>query len=164
MNFTILNSKKGNKTNDNFKYESINLDNILKKDNKNYVDDLLDKAYKTFLPWMSRKTEDNKKIIYLDTSKYDYKPDYTILDVTPYALNLEWNKAASRLLDIAYYMDHPTYDFMIDDIAIKIHGNYIQIGSEIIPTFTKAKDFKKFDKDTQINLYYIAVIINNIAA
>ena len=40
MNFTILNSKKGNKTNDNFKYESINLDNILKKDNKNYVDDL----------------------------------------------------------------------------------------------------------------------------
>lgn len=161
MTYTILNSKKGN--NNNFKYESINFTNPSKKDNKNYLDELLGNAYEKFLPWMKPSKKENKtEYIFLEIPEPDltYKP----INVTPYALNLEWNKAASRLLEIAYYLDHPTYDYMIGDTPIKIHGNYIQVGSTIIPTYSKAKDFTKFNKETQINLYNIAVTINMIAA
>lgn len=161
MTYTILNSKKGN--NNKFNYESINFDFTPKKTDKNYLDNLLNDAYKKFLPWMkTSKKEDKKEYIILEIPEPDltYKP----INVTPYALNLEWNKAATRLLEIAYYLDHPSYDYMIGDTPIKIHGNYIQVGSTIIPTYSKAKDFTKFDKATQINLYNIAVTINMIAA
>lgn len=161
MTYTILNSKKGN--NNNFKYESINLDFTPKKTDKNYLDELINNTYKKFLPWLKpSKNEDKKESIILEIPKL-YLP-YTPINVTPYALNLEWNKAASRLLEIAYYLDNPSYDYMIEDTPIKIHGNYIQVGSIIIPTYSKSKDFTKFDKETQINLYNIAVTINMIAA
>lgn len=159
MTTTILNSKKGNNKYNFNSYEFINPNYYSTKDNKkNYVDNLIEKAYAAFLPW---KNKEKTTTYYIDFSKLnDNKFDYTIIDVTPTALNFEWNKAATALMEYAYYLDNPSYDFMIYNTPVKIHGNYIQVGSEIIPTFTNAKYFSKFNKDTQVNLYNIAVTIN----
>lgn len=160
MTTTYFNKGNVNTKTFNNHYDFINPMYNTKKTNKGYVDNLLDKAYDTFLPWMKKK--DN--IIYIDFDSKEKTYDYTILDVTPMALNLEWNKAVSKLMEYAYYLDNPTYDYMIGNTPIKIHGNYIQVGSKIIPTFTNSKFFSKCDKETQINLYNIAVTINMIAA
>lgn len=156
MKTFIFDSKKGNNGN-TFSF----INNYSKKSNKSYVDSLLDDAYKFFLPWEKKKV-DNK--IYLSLSKIDFTPEYTLLNVSSSALSLEYNKAISRLIEYLYYLENPTYDFLICDTPVKIHGNYIQVGTHIIPKFTKANYFNNFDKETKINLYNIALTINLIAA
>ena len=117
--------------------------------------------------YVKEDKKDNIYIIFGDepTKKYTFeKPSFTITNISPTSLNLEWNKAATHLLECAYYANNPTYDFIICDTPIKIHGNYIQVGSEIIPTFTRSDFFTTMKKEDQINIYNIAVEINAIFA
>ena len=93
-----------------------------------YTISILDKI-KSIFPW-ANKNDNKYTILTLDNAPYE---NYTILDITPKALNLEWNKAASRLFDYIYYTENPSYDFKIGDIPVKIHGNYIQVGSRLFP-------------------------------
>lgn len=170
MTTTFLN-KKGNNNNFNFNtYDFLNpyYEKISKKKDDNYIDNLLTKAFKNLVPWA--KKEDKKDNIYIifgdePTKKYTFeKPSFTITNISPTSLNLEWNKAATHLLECTYYANNPTYDFIICDTPIKIHGNYIQVGSEIIPTFTRSDFFTTMKKEDQINIYNIAVEINAIFA
>lgn len=169
MTTTFLN-KKGNKNFDFNSYDFLNsyYENISKKENKNYIDNLLSKVIKNITPWVKKEDKkDNFYLIFSDkpTKKYTIeKPNFTLTSVSPTILNLEWNKAATRMLEYAYYTNNPTYDFIIDDTPIKIHGNYIQVGSEIIPTFTNSDFFSSMEKENQINLYNIIVEINTIFA
>ena len=63
-----------------------------------YTISILDKI-KSIFPW-ANKNDNKYTILTLDNAPYE---NYTILDITPEALNLEWNKAASRLFDYIYY-------------------------------------------------------------
>ena len=56
-----------------------------------YTISILDKI-KSIFPW-ANKNDNKYTILTLDNAPYE---NYTILDITPEALNLEWNKAASR--------------------------------------------------------------------
>ena len=163
MTTTFLN-KKGNNNNFNFNtYDFLNpyYEKISKKKDDNYIDNLLTKTFKNLVPWA--KKEDKKDSIYIifgdeSMKKYTFeKPSFTITNISPTSLNLEWNKAATHLLKCAY-------DLIICDTPIKIHGNYIQVGSEIIPTFTRSDFFTTMKKEDQINIYNIAVEINAIFA
>lgn len=121
-----------------------------------FTSDILNKIRSIF-PWANK---DNKnEIITIESIPID---SYTILDITPEALNFEWNKAASRLYDYIYYTNHPSYDFKIGGIPIKIHGNYIQIGSKIVPKFTTSKFFNSLSKKERILMYSISLSINSI--
>lgn len=148
-------------------YETITFSTTTKKNNEtDYVTELLNKAYNILLPWYKNDTKDTKDT--KKNNKYntinlssDILSTYFFTSITSAALNLEWNKAASRLADYIYYTENPTYDFMIEDIPVKIHGNYIQIGSELIPKFTNIKFFDKYDNETKKQLYIVALIINN---
>lgn len=171
MTTTFLN-KKGN-NNKNFDYNSFDMifknkffDND-KKNDDNYIDNLLKKAYETIVPWAKKKDTETIYIVFGDNpnKKYTFeKPSFSYTSISPAALNLEWNKAATHLLECAYYAKNPTYDFMLGDTPIKIHGNYIQVGSEIIPTFTSSDFFSPMNKETRINIYNIALEINAIFA
>lgn len=127
------------------------------KTKKNYVDDLLLKARNTFLNWDTKKKKDG--MIYFELPKDNY---YKMNAVDDKILNLEWNKAATYLKDYLYYSARPSYDFLIGDTPVKIHGNYIQVGSLIIPTFTKSSWFKDLDKETKMTIYNISITINSI--
>lgn len=151
----------------NVNYETITFSTTSKKNNEtDYVTELLNKAYDLLLPWYKdtkdkEEKKNDKKYKTIDLSSIKPLFNFTFTSITSSMLNLEWNKAASRLIDYIYYDENPTYDFMIGDIPVKIHGNYIQIDSELIPLFTKEKFFDKYDKDKKEQLYVIALIINN---
>jgi hypothetical protein len=85
--------------------------------------------------------------------------------ISPSMLNLEWNKAATKLKELAYYTKNKSYDFLIGDVPVKIHGNYIQVGYDIIPTFTKSSFFDDYSDEDRATLYEISLSINilNIA-
>ena len=122
---------------------------------KDYTSTILEKIRSIF-PWAKNNSDDI-------TITIDSIPtSYTLLNVTSDALNAEWNKAASRLYDYIYYSKHPSYDFKIGGVPVKIHGNYIQVGSEIIPKFTTSKFFDKMTKKNRIILYNISLSINSI--
>lgn len=104
-----------------------------------YTISILDKI-KSIFPWANKN--DNK---------------YTME-----ALSLEWNKAASRLFDYIYYTENPSYDFKIGNIPVKIHGNYIQVGSRLIPKFTSSSFFNDLPKKDRIILYNISMNINSL--
>lgn len=133
--------------NNDFAKFNIDLD-YKKNDNDDFITNILKKINNTF-SW-SKKNKD------------EYT--YTILNVTPEMLNLEWNKAASLLNNYDYYTDHPSYDFKINGIPVKVHGNYIQVGSRIIPKFTTTKYFNSIPKKDRIMIYSISMSINAIAA
>ena len=63
-----------------------------------------------------------------------------------------------------YYSNHSSYDFKINGVPVKIHGNYIQVGSQIIPKFTTTKYFNSIPKKDRIMIYSISMSINAIAA
>ena len=71
-------------------------------------------------------------------------------------------QAASRLFDYIYYTENPSYDFKIGDIPVKIHGNYIQVGSRLIPKFTSSSFFNDLPKKDRIILYNISMNINSL--
>lgn len=147
-------NKNINYTIDLSKYFSTSTSNYKKKD---YTIDILDKI-KSMFPWTKKENTDT--VITIDTTPYD--TSYTLLDITPEALNLEWNKAISRLYDYVYYTNNPSYDFMINDIPVKIHGNYIQIGSKLYPKYTKSSFFDKLPKSERIVIYNISMSINSL--
>lgn len=122
-----------------------------------YTISILDKI-KSIFPW-ANKNDNKYTILTLDNAPYE---NYTILNITPEALNLEWNKAASRLFDYIYYTENPSYDFKIGDIPVKIHGNYIQVGSRLIPKFTSSSFFNDIPKKDRIILYNISMNINSL--
>lgn len=122
-----------------------------------YTISILDKI-KSIFPW-ANKNDNKYTILTLDNAPCE---NYTILDITPEALNLEWNKAASRLFDYIYYTENPSYDFKIGDIPVKIHGNYIQVGSRLIPKFTNSSFFNDLPKKDRIILYNISMNINSL--
>lgn len=136
-----------NSFNNDFAKFNIDLD-YKKNDNDDFITNILKKINNTF-SW-SKKNKD------------EYT--YTILNVTPEMLNLEWNKAASLLNNYDYYTDHPSYDFKINDIPVKVHGNYIQVGSRIIPKFTTTKYFNSVPKKDRIMIYSISMSINSLIA
>lgn len=138
------------KSNNDFDY-SLNLGKLYNTsayDKKtDYVDDILKKISNIF-SWNNTSTDPNNT--------------YTLFNVTPQALNMEWNKAATRLYDYLYYSSHPSYDFKIGNIPVKIHGNYIQIGSKIVPKFTSSSYFKNWSKKDRITIYNISLTINSV--
>lgn len=123
-----------------------------KNTKKNYVDSLLEKTYKCFLPWENKKKDD---MIYFEIPKRDY----TTISITDDLLNLLWNKATTNLNEYLYYSSHPSYDFLIGNTAVKIHGNYIQVGHILIPTFTRANYFTNMNMEAKLTIYKIAVTI-----
>ena len=150
-----FNDNKNTATN-NFDY-TFDLTKYFNNSNKkkDYTSTILDKIRSIF-PWANNNSDDI-------TITIDSIPtSYTLLNVTSDALNAEWNKAASRLYDYIYYSEHPSYDFKIGGVPVKIHGNYIQVGSEIIPKFTTSKFFDKMTKKNRIILYNISLSINSI--
>lgn len=162
MNTIVLNRKNNkfdnaitlsnNKSNN---YEFINLSNIGKKTNKSYIDELIEKTKASILPW----TIDNKKkqvIINIE------EPTYKLIGITPEILNLEWNKAATILENYFKYINKPTYDFLIGDTPVKMHGNYIQVGTDIIPKHTLSSYFYKMNNADKIKLYIISMNINSL--
>lgn len=162
---TVFNSNGNNKKfneNNNFDYK-IDLTKYFAtpttKYHSDYTSDILNKIRSIF-PWAT-KENDTSYTITLDNAPIE---SYTLLGVTPEALNLEWNKAASRLYDYIYYTENPSYDFIIGGIPVKIHGNYIQVGTKIIPKFTTSKFFNNLSKKEQIIIYNISININAISA
>lgn len=150
-----FNDNKNTATN-NFDY-TFDLTKYFNNSNKkkDYTSTILEKIRSIF-PWTKNNSDDI-------TITIDSIPtSYTLLNVTSDALNAEWNKAASRLYDYIYYSEHPSYDFKIGGVPVKIHGNYIQVGSEIIPKFTTSKFFDKMTKKNRIILYNISLSINSI--
>ena len=150
-----FNDNKNTATN-NFDY-TFDLTKYFNNSNKkkDYTSTILEKIRSIF-PWA--KNNSNDITITIDS----IPTSYTLLNVTSDALNTEWNKAASRLYDYIYYSEHPSYDFKIGGVPVKIHGNYIQVGSEIIPKFTTSKFFDKMTKKNRIILYNISLSINSI--
>ena len=126
-------------------------------DNNNFIDNLLKKAYNKYIPWAKPKTEDKYEIITIPYIDLPYK----LINITPSALNLELNKAISNLGERIYYAANPTYDFMIGDHAVKIHGNYIQIDHMILPKDFDIAYLNTLDKKTRITLYEISLSINS---
>lgn len=111
---------------------------------------------KSIFPWA---TKENKNIYRLRTND-DSDKNYILLDITPDALNYEWNKAASMLYHIAD--SDSIYDFKIGNVPVKIYGNYIQVGSKIIPKFTSSNFFNNYSKKDRILLYNISLEINTL--
>ena len=136
-----------NSFNNDFAKLNIDLD-YKENDNDDFITNILKKINNTF-SW-SKKNKD------------EYT--YTILNVTPEMLNLEWNKTASLLNNYDYYTDHPSYDFKINGVPVKVHGNYIQVGSRIIPKFTTTKYFNSVPKKDRIMIYSISMSINSLIA
>lgn len=162
-----------NYKNDDFNFSN---DNISKKiaeilnkiDNspeENYVDNLITKTRKLICPWTITNHEIPKvkdTTIYINF-KTEKKP-FVYNTISSGMLNLEWAKFTSYLKTLSenlYYATHKTYDFRINDIPVKIHGNYIQIGSYIIPKFTTIDYFNRFSKTEKINIFLNIEMINN---
>lgn len=141
-----------NDTENNFNKDLTNLFNSYKTtstdrkfEKKDTVTNILDNIQSIF-PWAKKETP----------------KEYTMLNVTPLMLNLEWNKAATRLNEIINSYEHPSYDFKIFDIPVKMHGNYIQVGSRLIPTFANSDFFKRVPKKERIEIFSISMYINSI--
>lgn len=151
VNTANTNSKNFDITIDINKYFKTNTKTY---NNIDYTSTIINKI-KSIFPWA--KTNNNTII-------FDSMPieNYTFTSITPEALNIEWNKAASRLYDYIYYTNNPSYDFKINNIPVKIHGNYIQIGHRLIPKFTESSFFTKIPKKERIILYNISLNINSI--
>lgn len=129
---------------------------------KNYIDSLIENAYDN-IPWLRGLKSKKETLIDLsDLFTYE-KPDYTLLDISPLALNLAWNKAATNLYEILYYTANPTYDFKIGGVPVKVFGNYIQVGSKILPKYTTSSMFKDMTKEEKIIIYNISLEINSIS-
>lgn len=135
-------------------------DNCINYKKKGFIDGLIDGMHHKF-PWLNN---DSKKTILttpFESIEFN-KPDFTYLYTSPYALNLEWNKAASKLTSLLNNMNQESYDFYIGDTPVKVFGNYIQVGYDIIPTFTSKNYFSSFDKKKTIKLYEVVTTINEI--
>lgn len=128
---------------------------------KSYIDTLLDKAYKG-ISWLKPKNEEIKLINLGDLFNYS-KPLYTLMDVSPLALNLEWNKATTNLYNLLTYLNDPIYDFKIGGIPVKVFGNYIQVGSKILPKYATSNDFMSFGKEERTVIYNISLEINSMS-
>ena len=126
--------KKGNKTNDNFNFDyKLDLNKYKDKSNdSDYTLDILNKISSIF-SW-TKKDDDLPIEIKFESPT----PSYKFIGISPEALNLEWNKAATRLYDYIYYSANPSYDFKIGGVPVKVHGNYIQVGTILIPKYTKS--------------------------
>lgn len=152
MTYTFNSTENTANNNKTFNLDLSKYDKPIEKKG-DYITDILNKM-KNIFPWTKDKD---------DTITIDIIPmDFTYGNITAEALNLEWNKAATRLHDYIYYSEHPSYDFKIGDIPVKIHGNYIQVGSRIIPNFTTSGFFNKLTKKERIKLYQISLTINEI--
>lgn len=147
--------------NDLFNSNFFKLNLTEKKNNKSYIDSLIDNAYDN-IPWLRGfKTKKTTLVDLSDLFTYE-KPDYTLLDISPLALNLAWNKAATNLYEILYYAENPTYDFKIGGVPVKVFGNYIQIGSKILPKYTTSSMFSNMTKEEKVIIYNISLEINSI--
>lgn len=157
MTYKFNSTNNNTATNKNLDYV-IDLSKYFTNDSNksmDYTSSILNKIRSIF-PWTKKENND---VITIDNLPID---SYMLLNITSEALNLEWNKAASRLYDYIYYTDHPSYDFKIGGIPVKIHGNYIQVGSKIVPKFTTSKFFDSLSKKERIILYNISMNINSI--
>lgn len=141
------------KTTDNLNYHA---DGFKKK---GFIDGLID-GIKASTPWLNN----NKKITL--TTPFECieidKPNYSYSYISPEMLNLEWNKASTKLINTLYGIKEKSYDFYIGDLPVKVFGNYIQIGFDIIPTFTNSNFFTSFDNKKTITLYEVVTTINSI--
>lgn len=146
--FNSTNTADYNNFNTDFTKLNIDIDYNKSTDSDDFITSILKKINNSF-SWSKNK-------------KDEYT--YTLLNVTPEALNLEWNKAATLLSNYDYYSNHSSYDFKINGVPVKIHGNYIQVGSQIIPKFTTTKYFNSIPKKDRIMIYSISMSINAIAA
>lgn len=150
-----------NNNNDLFNSNFFKLNLTKGTNNKGYIDSLIDNAYDK-IPWLrGLKSKKTTLVDLSDLFTYE-KPDYTLLDVSPLALNLAWNKAATNLYEILYYTANPTYDFKIGGIPVKIFGNYIQVGSKILPKYTTSSIFNNMTKEEKVIIYNISLEINSI--
>ena len=161
MLYTFKKNGKNNDNNFNFDYnldlnkyqDSNDLTSFSISDKrKDFTSTILDKMRSIF-PWAKDSTDKSIEI------KFD-TPTYKIIGVSPEALNLEWNKAATRIYDYLYYTANPSYDFKICDVPVKVHGNYIQVGTTLIPKYTKSSFFDTLEKKERENIYNISLTIN----
>lgn len=155
-----FNSTDNKATNNNTNYKIDLSKYYITEKKKDYTDNILD-TIKSIFPW----TKKNNMFNYTMTiSDLPSTKEYTILNIDPLLLNLEWNKAASRIYDYMYYTDNPTYDFKIGNIPVKIHGNYIQVGAKLIPTFTSSSFFNTYTPEERTIIYNISLEINALIA
>lgn len=158
MTYTFNSTEKTTKNNKDFDY-TLNLDKYFStytKDTKgDYTSELL-KKIRSIFPWAKDSKENTIIIDALPIESYNF------IDISPETLNLEWNKAITRLYDYIYYSNNPSYDFKIGGMPVKLHGNYVQVGSHIVPKFTSSKFFNNIPKKDRIIIYQISMNINSI--
>ena len=154
-----LNLNKDNSYNKFYIKTTDNCSNYSKK--KGFIDGLID-GINTKFPWLHGNKSENIILTTPFESLEFAKPNYDYSYISPYALNLEWNKAATKLTSALYGMGKKSYDFYYGDLPVKVFGNYIQIGYDIIPTFTSANYFEQFDEKKTITLYEVVTTINAI--
>lgn len=157
----------GKEEKNNTTYDFIHIDSILKNATKNatgnYIDNLLKSTKEKLLPWLKKNNKVTEpKYIYIPLTKHE-KIDYIKLDSKK--LNDTWKKATKNLTNLTeylYYLNNPTYDFLIGDTPVKIFGTFIQIGADIIPFNTTESYFNKLDIETKEKIYLISMEINAI--
>lgn len=152
----LVNKKKEESRN------AININDILnilnKKKEESYIDKISKKLKKN-MPWLHNKVTTKQ---YIDLGDLN-QADYLLMFVDSNALSNEWNKAASRLEEILYYTENPSYDFKIGNNYIKKFGTHIQVNDMIIPTFARSNFFDDLNNDQKVTLYNISININAIS-
>lgn len=156
----------GKEEKNNTIYDYIHIDSILKgatkKTTGNYIDNLLKSTKEKLLPWLKNNKTTETKYIYIPITKHK-DIDYIKLDNKK--LNNIWKKATKNLTNITeyfYYLNNPTYDFLIGDTPVKIFSTFIQIGADIIPINTTESYFNTLKEETKEKIYLISMEINAI--
>lgn len=142
--------------------------NFETKNNNKYFDDIFETMFK-ICPWAAgnKKHNDTFKVgepIYLDVEALYNKNKATNSD--PFALLKPNYGTDKNLYDMFknfantkydYYLTHPSYDYKYMGVPVKIHGNYIQVGSEIIPKYADYSSFEKLNNKTKLVIYNIMI-------
>ncbi len=140
-------------------------------DNYSYFSDLFNKYFSTS-PYYKKKTKkkytikDELKPSYFAYTKKDddFKSPIFKKDYTPNATDLSslWSSFIPKLNSYYYFASNPSCDFYINNTPVKIHGNYIQIGADLIPKNATVDFFNGFSNDSKITVYNVIIEMNNI--
>lgn len=139
-------------------------------DNYSYFSDLFKKYFNTS-PYYKKETKkftlkDEFKPSYFAYTKKDddFKSPLFKKDYTPNANDLIglWSEFIPKLNNYYYFASNPSCDFYINNIPVKVHGNYIQIGADLIPKSPTVDFFNSFSKESKTTIYNVIIEINNI--
>lgn len=145
-----------------------NFEFILGKEEKKntYFNDIFN-TIRNICPWANKTTYKIGTPVYLDVygmNKTKNTNDALALFKSDYGTDenlYNMFKTFTKNEEYMHYLCSPTYDYKIGNIPVKIHGNFIQIGSEIIPKYVDLSYFKKLNNETKTTIYNIIINIEN---